>query len=143
MAQGYEGMFNEDKRMFSFEDQGDYVQLKSNEYPGSLNIQSLAQGQEGVFTEDKRMFPFEDQGDYVQLKSSEYPGSTNIQTLAQGYEGMFNEDKRVFPEFEDKGDYWNVEMKKKRVDSDLDSHLQKQVVSNDQWCKHSHQPCSH
>lgn len=48
-----------------FEDQGDYVQLRQKEYPGS-NIQKLAQGYEGMFVEDKRMFPeFEDKGDYV------------------------------------------------------------------------------
>lgn len=34
LAQGYEGMFRQDKRMFpEFEDQGDYVQLASKEYP--------------------------------------------------------------------------------------------------------------
>ena len=35
LAQGYEGMFRDDKRMFpEFEDQGDYVQIKNKEYPG-------------------------------------------------------------------------------------------------------------
>ena len=35
LAQGYEGMFREDKRMFpEFEDQGDYIQIKNKEYPG-------------------------------------------------------------------------------------------------------------
>jgi hypothetical protein len=58
-------MFSEDKRVFPFEDQGDYVQLKAKEYPGSQNVQSLAQGQEGMFSEDKRVYSFEDQGDYV------------------------------------------------------------------------------
>jgi len=49
-------MFSEDKRMFpEFEDKGDYVQLKSEEYPNG-NVQSLAQGYEGMFREDKRMF---------------------------------------------------------------------------------------
>ena len=58
-------MFNEDRRMFpEFEDQGDYVQLKTNEYPAG-NIQNLAQGYEGLFEQDRRMFPeFEDKGDY-------------------------------------------------------------------------------
>ena len=41
-------MFREDKRMFPFEDQGDYVQLKSSEYPNG-NAQNLAQGYEGMF----------------------------------------------------------------------------------------------
>lgn len=103
LAQGYEGMFKEDRRMFpEFEEEGDYVQLK--EYPGQ-NIQHLAQGYEGMFNEDRRMFPeFEDQGDYVLLKTNEYPAG-NIQNLAQGYEGLFEQDRRMFPEFEDKGDY--------------------------------------
>jgi hypothetical protein len=58
-------MFADDKRMFpEFEDQGDYVQIKSREYPNG-NAQKLAQGYEGMFQEDKRMFPeFEDKGDY-------------------------------------------------------------------------------
>jgi len=100
-------MFNEDKRLFNFEDQGDYLQLKSKlqskEYPNG-NVQNLAQGFEGVFNEDKRMFNFEDEGDYVQLRSSEYPHQ-NIQIMAQGQEGMFESDNRMFPEFEAKGDY--------------------------------------
>ena len=34
LAQGYEGMFRQDNRMFpEFEDQGDYVQLAEKEYP--------------------------------------------------------------------------------------------------------------
>lgn len=42
LAPGYEGMFQQDKRMFpEFEDKGDYVQLQSREYPGQ-NIQKLA-----------------------------------------------------------------------------------------------------
>lgn len=77
-----------------------------------------------MFTEDKRVFPFEDAGDYVQLKSSEYPHG-NVQNLAQGYEGMFKDDKRLFT-FEDPGDYWIREMEKTLIDSDLDSHLQKE-----------------
>jgi len=36
--------------MYSFEDQGDYVQLNTKEYPGSENVQSLAQDQEGMFS---------------------------------------------------------------------------------------------
>jgi len=51
--------------MFPFEQEGDYVQLKAKEYPGSYNVQNMAQGYEGMFTEDKRLFSFEDQGDYV------------------------------------------------------------------------------
>ena len=58
-------MFAEDKRMFpEFEDKGDYVQLKSREYPNG-NVQKLAQGYEGMFVEDKRMFKdIESPGDY-------------------------------------------------------------------------------
>lgn len=59
LAQGYEGMFDEDKRYFNFEDQGDYMQLKTKEYPNG-NMQKLAQGYEGMFDEDKRYFNFED-----------------------------------------------------------------------------------
>ena len=58
LAQGYEGMFNEDRRMFpEFEDQGDYVQLKAMEYPNG-NVQKLAQGYEGFFSKDKRVFKY-------------------------------------------------------------------------------------
>ena len=75
MVQAYNGQ-EADKRMFNFEDEGDFVQLKAKEYPNG-NVQNLAQGFEGVFNEDKRMFNFEDEGDYVQLKSKlrskEYP----------------------------------------------------------------------
>ena len=57
-------MFSEDKRLFNFEDEGDYVQLRSSEYPHQ-NIQIMAQGQEGMFEQDTRMFPeFESKGDY-------------------------------------------------------------------------------
>jgi len=59
MAQAYNGV-EEDKRLFSFEDQGDFVQLKNKEYPGSYNVQNMAQGYEGMFNDDKRLFSFED-----------------------------------------------------------------------------------
>ena len=65
LLQAYNGV-ESDKRMFpEFEDAGDYVQLKSSEYPGKYNVQNMAQGEEGFFHEDKRLFAFEDPGDYV------------------------------------------------------------------------------
>jgi len=49
LVQAYNGV-EQDKRMFpEFEDEGDYVQLSSKEYPGQ-NVQQLAQGYEGMFS---------------------------------------------------------------------------------------------
>ena len=63
MVQAYEGK-DEDKRLFKFEEAGDYVQLKSEEYPSKNDKYSLAQGYEGEFINDKRLFDFEQPGDF-------------------------------------------------------------------------------
>ena len=62
----YEGEEIQDKRLFDFEDEGDYVQLESNvhEYPHPEAETIRKPNYEGEIVEDKRWFDFEEPNDF-------------------------------------------------------------------------------